>query len=138
MLIPSIYACVFLGSMWDPYGNIGDLPVAVVNYDKSVDYNDKTLSIGDDLVDKLKDNDSLKFNFVDSDTAEQGIENGTYYMVITIPKDFSQNATTLMDANPKNAQFRNLLQKQLFKLNSQENQEYMLHNIFYLLLTLLK
>lgn len=101
MLIPSIYACVFLGSMWDPYGNIGDLPVAVVNYDKSVDYNDKTLSIGDDLVDKLKDNDSLKFNFVDSDTAEQGIENGTYYMVITIPKDFSKNATTLMDANPK-------------------------------------
>ena len=101
MLIPSIYACVFLGSMWDPYGNIGDLPVAVVNYDKSVEYNDKTLSIGDDLVDKLKDNDSLKFNFVDSDTAEQGIENGTYYMVITIPKDFSKNATTLMDANPK-------------------------------------
>ncbi len=85
MLIPSIYACVFLGSMWDPYGNIGNLPVAVVNYDRPVEYNNKTLSIGDDFVEKLKDEDSLKFNFVNERVAREGIENGTYYMVITIP-----------------------------------------------------
>ena len=48
-------------------------------------------------------------------------------------KECKKQFNVLMDANPKNAQFRNLLQKQLFKLNSQENQEYMLHNIFYLL-----
>ena len=101
MLIPSIYACIFLGSMWDPYGNIGDLPVAVVNHDKEVRYNGKTLSIGSDLVDKLRDNDSLKFNFVSDKVAKEGIENGTYYMIIDIPKDFSHNATTLMTDNPK-------------------------------------
>ena len=39
--IPAIYTSVFLGSMWDPYGNSGDLPVAVVNKDKAVEYNDK-------------------------------------------------------------------------------------------------
>lgn len=54
MLVPSIYACIFLGSMWDPYGNIGDLPVAVVNHDISTKYNGKTLSIGDDLVKELR------------------------------------------------------------------------------------
>ncbi len=101
MLIPSIYACIFLGSMWDPYGNIEDLPVAVVNQDEKVRYNGKTLQIGNDLVEKLKENKSLKFNFVDEETAEQGIENGTYYMVINIPKDFSDSATTLMTENPK-------------------------------------
>ena len=37
ILIPSIYTVVFLGSMWDPYGNSGDLPVAVVNKDKAVE-----------------------------------------------------------------------------------------------------
>ena len=25
--IPSIYSCVFLGSMWDPDGNTGEIPV---------------------------------------------------------------------------------------------------------------
>ena len=45
ILIPSIYTVVFLGSMWDPYGNSGDLPVAVVNKDKAVEYNDKKLFI---------------------------------------------------------------------------------------------
>ena len=53
VLIPTIYTTLFLGSMWDPYGNVDQLPVAVVNNDKSVDYEGKTLAVGDELVDKL-------------------------------------------------------------------------------------
>ena len=102
--IPTIYTVLFLGSMWDPYGNVKNLPVAVVNNDKSVIYNEKELAVGDDLVDNLKDNDSLAFNFVDSEQAENGLKNGTYYMVITIPSDFSENASTLMDDEPKKMQ----------------------------------
>ena len=101
ILIPSIYTVVFLGSMWDPYGNSGDLPVAVVNKDKAVEYNDKKLDVGDQLVKKLKDNDSLDFHFVNSKEANKGLKNGDYYMVITIPSNFSKNATTLLDKNPK-------------------------------------
>lgn len=101
ILIPSIYTVVFLGSMWDPYGNSGDLPVAVVNKDKAVEYNDKKLDVGDQLVKKLKDNDSLDFHFVNSKEANKGLKKGDYYMVITIPSNFSKNATTLLDKNPK-------------------------------------
>ena len=101
ILIPSIYTVVFLGSMWDPYGNSGDLPVAVVNKDKVVEYNDKKLDVGDQLVKKLKDNDSLDFHFVNLKEANKGLKNGDYYMVITIPSNFSKNATTLLDKNPK-------------------------------------
>lgn len=101
ILIPSIYTVVFLGSMWDPYGNSGNLPVAVVNKDKAVEYNDKKLDVGDQLVKKLKDNDSLDFHFVNSKEANKGLKNGDYYMVITIPSNFSKNATTLLDKNPK-------------------------------------
>ena len=64
-------------------------------------YEGTDVNVGEKLVDKLKDNDSLAFNFVDSETATNGLENGTYYMVITVPKDFSKNATTLLDENPK-------------------------------------
>ena len=101
IVIPIIYAGLFLKSMWDPYGSVDNLPVAVVNEDKPVEYNGKTLSIGKDMADELKDNDSMAFNIVDSKTAEDGLANGTYYMVITIPEDFSANAATVMDDNPK-------------------------------------
>ena len=68
IVIPIIYAGLFLKSMWDPYGNVDSLPVAVVNEDKPVEYNGKTLSIGKDMTDELKDNDSMAFNIVDSKT----------------------------------------------------------------------
>lgn len=99
--IPAIYTTLFLGSMWDPYGKLDNLPVAVVNLDEPVEYEGETLNVGKNLVDKLKDDGSLCFNFTDADQAERGLENGTYYMVITVPKNFSENATTLMDAVPK-------------------------------------
>lgn len=99
--IPAIYTTLFLGSMWDPYGKLDNLPVAVVNLDEPVEYEGETLNVGQKLVDKLKDDGSLCFNFTDADQAERGLENGTYYMVITVPKNFSENATTLMDAVPK-------------------------------------
>ena len=99
--IPAIYTTLFLGSMWDPYGKLDNLPVAVVNLDEPVEYEGETLNVGKNLVDKLKDDGSLCFNFTDADQAERGLENGTYYMVITVPKNFSENATTLMDTVPK-------------------------------------
>lgn len=99
--IPAIYTTLFLGSMWDPYGKLDELPVAVVNLDEPVEYEGETLNVGQKLVDKLKEDGSLCFNFTDADQAERGLKNGTYYMVITVPKNFSENATTLMDTVPK-------------------------------------
>lgn len=101
MFIPIIYTGVFLGSMWDPYGNTNEIPVAVVNYDKPVKYNDKILNVGKELVDNLKENDAMKFEVTDADDADKGLEAGDYYMIITVPEDFSKNATTLLDKNPK-------------------------------------
>ena len=99
--IPAIYTSVFLGSMWDPYGDADQLPVAVVNHDKKVNYEGKTLQVGDDLVKNLKDSGSLDFHFVSDKKAEEGLKSGEYYMIISIPENFSKNATTLMDKNPK-------------------------------------
>lgn len=101
MIIPMIYACVFLGSMWDPYGQTDQLPVAVVNKDKEVEYNDFTMDIGKQLSDKLSKNDSMDFNIVSSTKAQKGLKDGKYYMIITIPENFSKNATTLLDDDPQ-------------------------------------
>lgn len=101
LLIPSIYAGVFLSSMWDPYGDIGKLPVAVVNRDVAVEYDGKTLCVGDSLEKSLESSEAMDFHITDAVTAENGLKNGDYYMVITIPEDFSKNASTMLDANPQ-------------------------------------
>lgn len=99
--IPSIYSGVFLGSIWDPYGNTGNIPVAVVNEDQKVTYNGTTLDVGNELANNLKKNDSMNFNLVSETKANQGLKDGDYYMVITIPSDFSKNATTLLENKPE-------------------------------------
>ena len=104
MLIPSIYTVLFLGSMWDPYGNTGNLPVAIVNEDKPIVYDGKVINIGEQLCNKLEKNKSLAFNFVDEKTALHGLENATYYMVMVIPDDFSANSVTLTSPSPEKMQ----------------------------------
>ena len=99
--IPSIYTTLFLGSMWDPYGNTDKLPVAVVNEDQPVEYQGAVLDIGGELVKKLKEEKSLDFHFVEKKEGEQGLKDGTYYMMIRIPEDFSAKAGTLTGEEPE-------------------------------------
>ena len=88
-LIPALYNVIFLSSMWDPYGQVENLPVAVVNQDKAVTSSGKTLAIGDDLVSSLKENKNLDFHFVSKEDAQNGLKKGNYYMVVTLPSDLS-------------------------------------------------
>ena len=107
LFIPLIYSGVFLKAYWDPYGTVDQLPVAVVNLDEGSHYDGKTLQVGDDLVKELKKNDSFKWHFVDSEEkAIKGLNNEDYYLVVEIPKDFSKNASTVLDKHPKKSNLK--------------------------------
>ncbi len=99
--VPSIYAVTFLSSLWDPYGQVKNLPVAILNKDKSVDYEGQKLAVGDDLEKELRKSKDMDFHFPSEKEAKTGLKDGKYYTVITIPSDFSKDATTLLDKNPK-------------------------------------
>ena len=101
MIIPFLYSVFFLKSVWDPYGNTGHLPVAVVNKDQSVKFQSKNFAVGDQLVDQLRENDDLDWHFVSAKKAQYGLSHKKYYMVITIPENFSKNATTVLNKKPK-------------------------------------
>ena len=103
-LVPAIYNYIFLGSMWDPYGKLNDLPVAVVNLDKTSELNGKKFKLGDDVIAEMKKSKDLDYHFVSENKASKGIKKGDYYMVITFPENFSENATTLMNKKPKTVQ----------------------------------
>ena len=103
-LIPALYNIIFLSSMWDPYGQLSDLPVAVVNNDKEASYNDNTMTIGKDMVSNLKENKTLDFHFVDEDEGKKGLEDGDYYMVVTLPSDLSEKAASILTDHPEQMQ----------------------------------
>ena len=103
-LIPALYNIIFLSSMWDPYGQVSDLPVAVVNNDKEASYNGNSMSIGKDMVSNLEQNKSLDFHFVDEDEGKKGLEDGDYYMVVTLPSDLSEKAASILTDHPEQMQ----------------------------------
>ncbi|MBN6013096.1 YhgE/Pip domain-containing protein [Streptococcus oralis] len=100
-LIPALYNIIFLSSMWDPYGQVSELPVAVVNKDKEASYNGQTMRIGEDMVSNLKENKALDFHFVNEEEGEKGLEDGDYYMVVTLPSDLSEKATSILTNHPE-------------------------------------
>ena len=103
-LIPALYNIIFLSSMWDPYGQLPDLPVAVIDNDKEASYNGNTMSIGKDIVSNLKENKTLDFHFVDEDEGKKGLEDGDYYMVVTLPSDLSEKAASILTDHPEQMQ----------------------------------
>ncbi|RSK21461.1 YhgE/Pip domain-containing protein [Streptococcus oralis] len=103
-LIPALYNIIFLSSMWDPYGKLSDLPVAVVNNDKEASYNGNSMSIGKDMVSNLKENKTLDFHFVNEEEGKKGLENGDYYMVVTLPSDLSEKAASILTDHPEQMQ----------------------------------
>ncbi|PTY78392.1 hypothetical protein B5V89_10325 [Heyndrickxia sporothermodurans] len=106
ILVPILYAGMFIWAFWDPYGRLEKLPVAVINEDKGSVMQDEKIEIGDKLIDNLKEKKSMNFHFVSKDAAYKGLENQKYYMVIEIPENFSENATTLLDKDPKRLQLK--------------------------------
>ena len=96
-IIPSLYAWYNIVANWDPYGNTGNVQVAIANEDEgtSNDYVGE-LNAGDEVVSKLKDNDKLGWVFTGADAAREGVESGEYYAAVVIPHDFSRNLTSML------------------------------------------
>ena len=101
--IPILYSGFFLGSIWDPYGQTKNLPVAFVNEDKGVSLNGKSLNVGESVEKKLKDNHDLGWEFVSKQQADEGVNSGHFYAVVTIPSDFSQKAASITESEPQQA-----------------------------------
>ena len=95
IIIPSLYSLINIEASWDPYSNTGGIKVAVINEDKGTVFEEKDINLGNELVEKLKDNDKLGWVFVDKETAKEGLLLEKYYATIEIPEDFSEDVTTI-------------------------------------------
>ena len=97
LLIPMIYSFFYLKSYWDPYGNLEDIKIAIVNLDKG----NETENQGKEFVQELKDSGTFNICDVTSEEANEGLREGTYYAVITLPEDFTDSLNSAKEEDKR-------------------------------------
>lgn len=106
-IMPLLYGALYLAAFQDPYARLNTVPVAVVNEDAGATIAGENRTLGDDVIDELKKtDDGLQWNFVSADAAQRGLEDGTYFMVCTIPSDFSASVASVDGDSPRRAQLK--------------------------------
>ncbi|WP_105968501.1 YhgE/Pip family protein [Streptomyces geranii] len=101
LLLPLLYGALYLWSFWDPYGRLDRVPVALVNDDKGASVAGKKLSAGADIVKGLRDSDTFEWHEVSAAQARKGVEDGTYYLSLTMPADFSARIASSSGDSPE-------------------------------------
>ncbi|GAK08598.1 YhgE/Pip domain-containing protein [Geomicrobium sp. JCM 19038] len=101
MVIPVLYGGLLLWAFWDPYGEIENLPVAIVNEDTGTEVNDEFIHAGDEFVETLFDDESFQFEVTDYETAQQGLTDFDYYFFVHVPEDFSEHVTSVQNDHPE-------------------------------------
>ena len=104
IFLPSMYAWPNILSSWDPYGHTNNIKVAVTSEDEGATVDGKDLNLGKSLVNGLKNNKNLDWQFVSNkQEAEDGVRIGEYYASIVVPKNFSQDMTSVSRTEPQRA-----------------------------------
>lgn len=101
LFVPVMYSGMFLWAFWDPYANLENMPVAIVNEDKGATLDGESMELGQNLVDELVKSKQFQFEEIDAVDANQQLLDQKYYILIKIPENFSEHVTTLLDDEPQ-------------------------------------
>ncbi|MFJ6013409.1 YhgE/Pip family protein [Streptomyces sp. NPDC092952] len=101
LLLPLLYGALYLWSFWDPYSRLDRIPVALVNNDKGTALKGERIAAGDEITGKLLDSQVFDWHEVSSAEAHKGVEDGTYYLSLTMPSDFSKRIASSSGGSPE-------------------------------------
>lgn len=101
LLLPLLYGALYLWSFWDPYGRLDRIPVALVNDDKGATAGGKRITAGDDITRGLRDSEVFDWHEVSAEQARAGVEDGTYYLSLTMPADLSARIASSSGDTPE-------------------------------------
>ncbi len=99
-LVPCLYAWFNIMSNWSPYtsDSTKNLKIAVASSDVGTDFVGMELNVGDIILEKLKANDQIDWQFPDSvQGVMDGLYAGDYYAGLIIPEDFSASILGFTD-----------------------------------------
>ncbi|MFG2709564.1 YhgE/Pip family protein [Streptomyces goshikiensis] len=100
LLLPLLYGALYLWSFWDPYGRLDKVPVALVNSDQGATVDGKHLDAGGEITKKLRDSRTFDWREVSADEAAKGLEDGKFYLSLTMPADFSEKIASSSGDDP--------------------------------------
>lgn len=101
LLLPLLYGALYLWSFWDPYGQLDRIPVALVNDDKGATAAGKKIAAGDEITENLRESKVFDWHEVSAADARKGVEDGAYYLSLTMPKDFSERIASSSGDSPE-------------------------------------
>ncbi|MFF0360706.1 YhgE/Pip family protein [Streptomyces sp. NA02536] len=101
LVLPLLYGALYLWSFWDPYGRLDRIPVALVNDDEGATADGERITAGDDLTEGLRDSGTFDWREVSAAEARRGVEDGTYYLSLTLPADFSRRIASSSGDSPE-------------------------------------
>ena len=108
-VIPALYSWFNILSNWDPYGQASTsrIKVAVVSVDKGTSLEGTELNVGDTIIDALKTNNTIGWQFVaSSDEAIEGVYSGEYYAALVVPENFSKNLISFLSDSMEHPQLK--------------------------------
>lgn len=104
LIVPSLYAGLYLYANKDPYANLEGLPAALVVQDKGTTLADgEKLQVGDEVASTLLKGHDLDWQQMDAATAEHGLAEGDYAFILTVPETFSADLASSADFTPRRA-----------------------------------
>lgn len=100
-IVPSLYAFINIKASWDPYSKeaTSRLKVAIVNQDKGDSINNNKIDLGSKIVDQLKKNNTLDWQFMNIDEADDALNNEKIYASIILPEDFTKKIISFVSSN---------------------------------------
>ena len=113
ILIPSLYAVFNIQATLDPYAHTSDIKVAVVNEDMGSEFNGTQYNLGNEFVNELKNNTDFDWQFLDKQTAMDGLKTGKYYAVIIVPGNFTEDILSIKTSDPHQAQMEYIVNDKL-------------------------
>lgn len=106
LLLPLLYGALYLWSFWDPYSRLDKIPAALVNDDRGATAGGKKVSAGDEITEGLRDSEVFEWHEVSDAEAREGVEDGTYYLSLTMPEDFSKRIASSSGDSPETGALR--------------------------------
>jgi putative membrane protein len=104
VLVPTLYGGLYLYANHDPYGNLDQVPAALVVLDTGgTDPSGRTINAGREVADELVKEGAFAWHEVSADHAGDGVRNGRYDFALTVPADFSHALTSSARYAPEQA-----------------------------------
>lgn len=114
-ILPSLYAWINIKASWDPYSSeaTSRIKVAVVNNDKGALLNNKEINVGNEVVEGLKENTLLGWQFLSEKEAMKALEEGNIFATIIIPQNFSGDITSVITHSIKKPEIKYIVNEKI-------------------------